>query len=193
MSCFIGTQFSNLYTKVHTPPKPRDETPTPVTPIPLLLSTYPLYHPLILHTPVTLSHIPVNSHPSSYTVPLTVQYILHLRSEAPIARSYTLGPTIYSSPLHSKAKLQSTSAPPQLPLYLLLLLAVFSPFASLASAGHSNASRCMLMYVDVCVCVWCVCVRVRGYFCVCLDARLCVSLRVCACVRICVVYWYSIQ
>ena len=35
---------------------------------------------------------------------LTVQYILHRRSEAPSSRSYTFGPTIYPSPLRSDLK-----------------------------------------------------------------------------------------
>jgi len=34
------------------------------------------------------------------------------------------------------------------------------------------------------------CARVRGYVCVCLDARLCMSLRVCACSHTCI-YVYA--
>jgi len=66
--------------------------------------------------------------PSSYTVPDTVpdtvQYTLHRRYEARSAGSYTFRLTIYPSPLHSKNKLQSTTAPPPLPLHLLLLLPI---------------------------------------------------------------------
>ena len=51
-----------------------------------------------------------------------MQYILHRRSEAPSARSYTLGPKIYPSPLHSKKQTSkhhrpsATAPPPIVPL-----------------------------------------------------------------------------
>ena len=55
--------------------------------------------------------------------PYTVQYVLHHRSEAlRLVNPSTLQLTIW--PLHSKTKLQSTNAPPPLPLRLFLLLPI---------------------------------------------------------------------
>ena len=48
--------------------------PTPLTPILLLLSPYPLYRPPILPALVTLSPSPVNWHPASSTVPDAPSY-----------------------------------------------------------------------------------------------------------------------
>jgi len=95
--------------------------PVPSPQLPTLVTLYPLY-------------------PSTETrhfMPYPVRCILHRRSEVPSSRSYTLGPKIYPSPMHSKTEHQSTTTPPLCPF----TSCSFSPFASSVQSGSSPGSR----------------------------------------------------